>query len=260
MLWMMLRPTAALALMLLAGQAAAQQGEFFIPGGQRPPGAPPGQPAGQRPPQGGQPPANQPRRPPAPVIGVVDVPEIQRVSTAFTSVREEIERRRNRLNEDLQREQQRWREEQQMLAQSRAILPPDQLRNRERDLQDRISDAQRIFRDRQRGIEQAAQGALVQIEQALAGAIRQVAAARGMNMVLPRPLVIWNEPPFDMTAEVAEILNRTLRSVPMAPDEAAPAPPGAPAPAAAPTTPPAAAPNRPAAPAPAAPAAPPRRN
>ncbi|MBR0657348.1 hypothetical protein GXW79_19895, partial [Roseomonas arctica] len=35
---------------------AQQQPEWFVPGGQRPPGAPGGQPAGQRPPQGTQPP------------------------------------------------------------------------------------------------------------------------------------------------------------------------------------------------------------
>lgn len=247
----------------------AQQPEWFVPGGQRPPaaGQPSGQPAGQRPPQGGQPggqPAGQrpPQRPPqaptrtdAPpplppgqqpptaIIGIVDVPEVQRVSNAFTQVREEIERRRTRLNDDLQREQGRWREEQQRLGAERATLTGEQLRNRERELQDRITDAQRVFRDRQRGIEQAAQGALGQIEQALGIVIRQVAASRNINMMLPRGVVIFNDAGFDLTEEVAMRLNEALTRVAMAPEEGAPAPPAAPAP-----------------PRPAAPATPPRRN
>jgi len=135
-------------------------------------------------------------------------------------VREEIERRRAKLNEDLQREQARWREEQQRLGAERANLPPEQLRNRERDLQDRVTDSQRIFRDRQRAIEQATQQSLTEIEQALGAVIQQVAASRQVNLVLPRPFVIFNDPPFDLTAEVAQQLNRTLRNVTVPPEDA----------------------------------------
>jgi len=198
---------------LLAGTALAQQQgqDWFIPGQQRPQQ---GQQQGQRP-QGNQtaqrPAAGQ--RPPAPVIAMVDIPEVQRLSAAFNQVREEIERRRARLNDELQREQGRWREEQQALAAARATLPPETLRDRERQLQDRISDAQRIFRDRSRAIDAAAQVGLQQIEQALGAVIRQVASSRGVNMVLPRPLVIYNEPGFDITDEVSAQMNRVLRTV-----------------------------------------------
>ncbi|PZW43578.1 periplasmic chaperone for outer membrane proteins Skp [Humitalea rosea] len=255
---MALRATAALVaglsliLPLLPAPALAQaQQEWFVPGGgqQRPPQAqrparpapaparPPARPAGPNPAPlaAGEP-------PPAAVIGIVDVPEVQRVSSAFNGVREEIERRRQRLNDDLQREQGRWREEQQALANQRATLSADQLRERERGLQDRITDAQRIFRERNRAIEQTAQAALQEIEQALAVVLRQVATSRGVNLVLPRPLVIFNEAPFDLTDEVAQQLNRVLRTVTL------PAEGATPAAAAAPATPPA------------APAAPARRN
>ena len=171
------------------------------------------------------------------MIGVVDVPEIQRVSTAFNQVRQEIERRRAKLNEDVQNEQQRWREEQQRLGNERGALSPEQLRNRERTLQDQITDGQRIFRDRARDLEQLAQQALREIEQALAIVIRQVAASRNINLVLPRPLIIYNDPAFDMTEEVAVQLNRMISAVNLPPDPSAAPPPRpaatpAPAPAA----------------------------
>lgn len=209
---------AALVAALFAFPAMAQQGQWFVPGqGQQ------GQqrPAGQQPPRPAQAPTQRPAQPeqqplppgqstPTPVIGIVDVPEIQRVSTAFTQIREEVERRRAALNEDLQREQQRWRDEQQRFAAERPGLTPEQLRVRERDLQDRITDSQRTLRDRAGNIEQVAQAALREIEQALAVIIRQVAEARRINIVLPRPLVIYNDPPFDLTQEIAVELNRVL--------------------------------------------------
>jgi Skp family chaperone for outer membrane proteins len=226
-----------LALVLLAGllpaSAPAQQQEWFVPGqgqGQRPPQAQ--QPAPQqRPPQQQQqrPPQQAARPgqpPPTAVIGVVDIQEVQRVSTAFSQVRDEIERRRARLNEDLQREQNSWRDAQQQLANQRAQLTPEQVRARERELQERITDSQRIFRNRSQAIEQAAQQALMQIEESLANVVRTVAQSRNMNLVLPRPLVIMNDPAFDITEEVASQFNRTMRTVniPAETDGAAAAP------------------------------------
>ena len=189
------------------------------------------------------------QQPPAAVIGIVDIPEVQRVSSAFNQVREEIERRRTRLNDDLQREQNTWRDQQQALAGERAGLQAEVLRLRERELQDRITDSQRIFRNRSQAIEQSAQAALVEIEQGLGTVIRQVAQSRSVNLVLPRPLVIMNEPPFDLTEEIAQQFNRVLPRVTIPAESDGRAQP--PAAANAPATPRAA----PAAPAP-APAAP----
>lgn len=239
-----LRSALPLLLAFAATPALAQQNqEWFVPGqgGQRPqaqpqpqpqprPAQPQGQPA-QRPPQQPQRPAALPpgSPPPTAMIGIVDIPEIQRLSTAFNQVREEIERRRTRLNEDLQREQNGWREAQQALAVQRTQLTPDQIRTRERELQDRITDSQRIFRNRGQAIEQAAQQSLMQIEEALAGVVRQVAASRSVNIVVPRPLVIMNDPGFDLTEEVAQQFNRALRQVTIPPESDGSNPPAAPA-------------------------------
>ncbi|MCX8132456.1 MAG: OmpH family outer membrane protein [Roseococcus sp.] len=234
-----LRLPLALLLGLLPGLAAAQQNqEWFVPGQQRPPQAqqqprPPQQPQqgqaqGQRPaqpPQQAQRPAGQ--QPPTAVIGVVDIQEVQRLSTAVNQLREEIERRRARLNEDLQREQNAWREAQQALANQRAQLTADQIRQRERELQDRITASQTVFRNRSQAIEQAAQQALVQIEEALANIVRSVAQSRNINLVLPRPLVIMNAPEFDLTEEVAQQFNRTMRQVNIPAETEGSAPPAA---------------------------------
>lgn len=239
-----LRSALPLLLAFASTPALAQQNqEWFVPGqgGQRPQAQPQqqprpaqpqqGQPA-QRPPQAqGQRPAALPpgTPPPTAVIGIVDIPEIQRLSTAFNQVREEIERRRTRLNDDLQREQNGWREAQQALAVQRTQMTPDQIRNRERELQDRITDSQRIFRNRGQAIEQAAQQSLMQIEEALAGVVRAVAASRSVNIVVPRPLVIMNDPGFDLTEEVAQQFNRALRQVAIPPESDGSNPPAAPA-------------------------------
>ncbi|PWS34901.1 hypothetical protein DFH01_21370 [Falsiroseomonas bella] len=224
----------ALPLATMPASAQQQGQQWFIPGQQQGQQQQQQRPAQQQQQQQQRPaqqqaqqqrPANQ--RPPAPVIAIVDIPEVQRLSAAFNQVREEIERRRAKLNEDLQREQGRWREEQQALAAARATLPQETLRERERTLQDRITDAQRIFRDRNRAIDAAAQVGLQQLEQAMAAVVRQVAASRGANLVLPRQLAILSEPGFDVTDEVSAQLNRVLRSVNLPAEGEMPAAPAA---------------------------------
>ena len=251
--------------------AFAQQ-DWFVPGQQRVPGGPrPGAPvagpraAGPRqvpvqkrapgpgnfPQQGDDqegPPPLQVELPPAPpvpslpraasppaiVAGLISVPDVMRASTAAQEIERVIGERRRKLNDDAQKEQAAWRDLQQQLGAQRANVTQDQLRSKERELQERITSAQRKFRDRNRVIQEALQYSLAQIERTLAGVLQQVAASHGMNMVLHSAQVALNTPDFDVSQEVVDQLNRILPSVVIPPDGVSPsqmAPPVAAAPA-----------------------------
>ena len=173
-----------------------------------------------------------------------------RASTAAQEIERVIGERRRKLNDDAQKEQAAWRDIQQQLGAQRGNASQDQLRAKERELQERITSAQRKFRDRNRVIQEALQYSLAQIERTLAGVLQQVAASHGMNMVLHRAQVALNTPDFDVSQEVVDQLNRILPSVVIPPDGVSPsqmAPPLAaapPAPAPAPAAPAAAAGRR----------------
>jgi Skp family chaperone for outer membrane proteins len=213
----------------------------------------------QLPPPPDLPPLAKGEAPPVAVIGVMGVPEVMHASAAAQQVEKTIGERRSKLNDDAQKEQAVWREMQQALANDRAKLSADQIRTRERELQERITNAQRQFRERNRIIQEAAQYALAQIERTLIAVIRQVAEARGMNLVLHRAQVALNVNQFDITDQVAEQLNKILPSVLIPPDGISPSalaqdtkPPAAPEkPVPTPASAPAAAPIPAAAPAPA---------
>ena len=180
--------------------------------------------------------------PPASVIGVIGLPEVMRASLAAQSADRIIGERREKLNEDAQKEQLVWRDMQQVLARDRAKLTTDQIRARERELQERITAAQRSFRDRNRIIQEAAQFAINQVQSSLIGVIRQVADSRGMNLVLHRSQVALNVNEFDISDKVAEELNRILPTVNVPADGVSPAVPPTPTAAALPPPPAAAAP------------------
>lgn len=237
------------ALGISTGALAQQSQDWFIPGQSSPKGqaqtkppahpapvrpqtapeTPPAQAAANAPPPGPPmqiqlppvpqlPPLPKGAPPPTPVIGVLGVPEVMRASTAAQEVERVIGARRAKLNQDAQKEQAVWRDMQQALMNERAKLTPEQIRARERALQDRITNAQRQFRERNRIIQEEGQYALGQIEQTLIAVIRQVAESRGMNLVLHRQQVALNVNEFDITAEVAEQLNKVLPHVVIPPE------------------------------------------
>eukprot|EP01037_Dinobryon_pediforme_P001349 gene1349-1366_t len=190
----------------------------------------------QLPPVPELPPLPRGASPPAAVIGVMGVPEVMRASQAAQMVDKVIGERREKLNEDAQKEQAAWRDLQQQLASQRSTMSPEQIRNKERELQDRITNAQKLFRDRNRIIQEAAQVGVGQIERTLVAVIRQVAESHGMNLVLHRAQVALNINEFDITDQVAEQLNKVMPSV-VIPAEGVSAAIAAPTPAATPAAP-----------------------
>ncbi len=193
--------------------------------------------------------------PPAAVIGVLGIPDIMRATSAAQQVEKVISERREKLTQDVQKEQTAWREMQQALVSQRGSMTPDQIRAKEKELQDRVTNAQRVFRDRNRFMQEAAQVGLAQIERTLIAVIRQVAESRGMNLVLHRAQVALNVNEFDITEPVVEQMNKVLPGIQLPPEGVSSAL------AAAPVVRPNAPPDVPASPTPvvAPPGAPPRR-
>jgi Skp family chaperone for outer membrane proteins len=250
---------AALALLLQSASAIAQQspnGEWFVPGQARPSAAPRSAP---RPPVsgvGGQgvgalplpadgtgepgggltqqqlqvqlpPPPEIPAIPkgpatPAAIVGILSVPDVLRISTAYQAAYKELNLRGQRLNEDAQKEQVALRDLGQSFANERAKLTPEQIRTREREIQDRATEAQRRFGERNRIIQEAGQYVMAQINRTMEQVAQQVALSRGINLVLNRAQILGTTADFDLTPAVAEVLNKALPGVIVPPDGVSP--------------------------------------
>jgi Skp family chaperone for outer membrane proteins len=268
----------------------APNGEWFVPGQTRPAATPQPRPAPRAAPgpvsapgagpgpgplaadpgtePGGNPPPLQVQLPPAPeippiakgqatpaaIVGILSVPDVLRISTAYQAAYKELNARGQKLNEDAQKEQAALRDLGQSFAAERAKLSPEQIRAKEKEIQDRATDAQRRFGERNRIIQEAGQYVMMQINRTMEQVAQQVALSRGINLVLNRAQILGTTADFDLTPEVAEVLNKALPSVIVPPDGISPlamAAPAAPNPAAAPP---------PAATAAAAPAKPPQKH
>jgi Skp family chaperone for outer membrane proteins len=159
---------------------------------------------------------------PAAIVGVVSIPDALRVSTAYQEADKTFNDRHKKLDEDAQKEQVALRDLGQQLANERAKLTPEQIRGKERELQDRIADSRKKFGDRQRVIQEAGQYVMMQINRTLEQVVQQVAVSRGINIVLNRAQVLGTTADFDLTPQVVEVLNKVLPAVVIPPDGVSP--------------------------------------
>lgn len=165
-----------------------------------------------------------PKGPPTPsaIVGVVSIPDALRVSTAYQQADKAFTERHKQLDADAQKEQVTLRDLGQQLANERAKLTPEQIRQKERDLQDRVTDSRRKFGERNRVIQEAGQYVMAQINRTLEQVVQQVALARGINVVLNRAQVLGTTADFDLTPQVVQVLNKVLPAVVIPPDGVSP--------------------------------------
>jgi len=176
----------------------------------------------QLPPPPEVPPLPKGPTPPAAIVGVLSVADVMRASTAFQAADKEFVGRRQKLNEDAQKEQVALRDLGQALANDRAKLSPEQIRTREKELQDRIAESRRVFGERNRIIQEASQYVIAQIDRAVEMVTQQVAISRGINLVLNKAQMLGTTAEFDMTPAVVEDLNKVLPSVVIPPEGVSP--------------------------------------
>jgi Skp family chaperone for outer membrane proteins len=249
----------ALALAFASFAAFAQQspnGEWFVPGQARPAASPPASRTAPRPPPapssmpggalplpgdpgdqaGGSSPPPQFQLPPAPeippipkgqatpaaIVGILSVPDVLRVSTAYQVAYKELNARGQKLNEDAQKEQVALRDLGQTFAAERAKLSPEQIRSKEKEIQERATEAQRRFGERNRIIQEAGQYVMMQVNRTMEQAAQQVALSRGINLVLNRAQILGTTADFDLTPAVADVLNKALPGVSVPPDGVSP--------------------------------------
>jgi len=155
--------------------------------------------------------------PPAAIIGILNVPAVLQLSKAYQDAVKEMRGREQSLNDDRQKEERSLNELSHQLATDRSKLSPEQIRQKERQFQDRVTESRRKFGERARVIQESEQYVWLQIERAIDVVAQQVANARGINVVLNRAQVLGATPEFDLSPEVAKVVNEMLPKVDVPP-------------------------------------------
>jgi Skp family chaperone for outer membrane proteins len=156
---------------------------------------------------------------PAPVIGIVDVDEIQLEALAAKALRVQLDKYRQDFQQQSASEESALRTTQQSIEQQRKALSPDALADKARSFDASVADYQRRDLARRRALEKSFNQAMGKVQQAMFDATRKVATAHGANIILPRGQVVLFDDKMNMTKEIIALMDKALPTVDFPPPQ-----------------------------------------
>lgn len=148
-----------------------------------------------------------------PQLAIVDVQKVLSEASASKQARQAIEDRRLGYERDLDAQKQQLKTGQAQLEKQRAVLAPEALEQRRRELEQRYNDVRRQTEERRALLQEATKAAMSQLRQEMGTAIAEVMKAKGVELTLPRSAVLIFDNRLDITAEVVQLLNKRLPKV-----------------------------------------------
>ncbi|WP_170294861.1 OmpH family outer membrane protein [Roseospira navarrensis] len=146
-------------------------------------------------------------------IGIIDMQRILRDSTAAQGVDQTRQSYLDSYNKQTAAEEQALREEQRGLSLAPNQAPTPELQQKARAFQNKVAQFEQRVAERRRNLERALSMALSQVQQMITVVADEVAAERGINLVLYRSQVPLFDPRMEMTEDVLTRLNERLPEV-----------------------------------------------
>jgi Skp family chaperone for outer membrane proteins len=144
------------------------------------------------------------------IVAIVELQAIMRDAAAAQSIQAQVEERRGQYQMEISAEEARLRELEQELARQRSVLSPDAYAKRRRDFEGDVAAVQRIVVDRRRELEQAYAGGVRQLQLEITNIITEIAAERGITLVIPEVQTLFVDKRLRISREVLQRLNERL--------------------------------------------------
>lgn len=150
-----------------------------------------------------------------PVIGVIDLQQILAKADAARKVASQRESYLNGYQARVAEQEKSLRDIDQKLGQERATLDQATFNKRREEFQSKVAAFQKEVETRRRNLERAYTQAMNEIQGTVIRHTKDLATARGMNIVVYRSQVFLFDPEMDITDEVLAAVNASLPSVTM---------------------------------------------
>jgi len=154
-------------------------------------------------------------KPPVPSIAIIDVDKVMRESLAVKSARYQIDEIAGNLQEQIAKEEEAMRSEEQQLQQQRAILTPEVYSERRQSLQERAATLQQRARSLRQTLDRGMAQTMQRIQLVLFDEVGKLAEEIGVNLVLPRSQIVVAFDSFDISDEALKRLNERLSEIEM---------------------------------------------
>lgn len=146
-------------------------------------------------------------------IGVIDMQRILQESTAARGVDQDRQAYLEAFNKQTAEEEQALREEQRSISIQPNQPPTPEMQEKARAFREKVAAFEKKVGERRRNLERALSIALSEVQQMITVVADEVAAERGINLVLYRSQVPLFDPRMEMSEDVLSRLNDRLPSV-----------------------------------------------
>ena len=144
------------------------------------------------------------------VIAIVEIQAIMGDAAAAKSIKAQIEAKRATYQAEISSEEARLRDLEQELARQRSVLSPEAYAKRRREFEGDVAAVQRIVVDRRRELDQAYAGGVRRLQLELSNIIAEIAAERGITLVVPEAQTLFVDKSLRISREVLQRLDERM--------------------------------------------------
>lgn len=148
-------------------------------------------------------------------VAIVDVQRILQSSNAAKSVQTQLDAQRSKFQTEIAAEEADLREAEQKLSKLRETAETKDYVEQEQKLQQRFLTVERHVQARRKALDQANTDSMNIVRKALIDIVSDIAKQNGVNLVIVKQQVIWNDQVIDITDETLKRLDKALPNVPV---------------------------------------------
>jgi Skp family chaperone for outer membrane proteins len=163
--------------------------------------------------------AQQQAAPSTPVplkVGVIDIEQIRRESTAVKDARDQIATFHNTVQAEIQKEENELREANQELARQRTVLAPDAFNEERRKFETRLVEVQRKVQERRQELDDIQNDVMRRMNETMAEVVVEIAQEQGFALILRLDQSVFAAQSLLITPLVLERLNKKLPTIKIA--------------------------------------------
>lgn len=149
-------------------------------------------------------------------IGVIDIEQVRRDSTAVKDAHDKIAVFHNAAQAEIQREENELREANQELARQRTVLAPEAFNEERRKFEARLVDVQRKLQERRQELDDIQNEVMRKMNEAMAEVVIEIAQEQQFSLILRLDQAVFAAEQHLITQTVLERLNKKLPSVKIA--------------------------------------------
>jgi Skp family chaperone for outer membrane proteins len=159
-----------------------------------------------------------------PVVLVIDINQIMRTAKAAKSVQSQLEKTQAAYQQQITKQEEDLRAQDQELARQRTILAADAFADRRKQFEQKVGDVQKDVQSKRKALDQSYNDAMGKVQAAMVEIVSQIATEKRANLVLPKSEVVLVDKNIDFTEETLKRLDVKLPDVKVNPPSTTAAP------------------------------------